>query len=442
MLLYSFVLAVAAVVSAPWWLLRMATTGRYREGFAQRLGRVPLALRTFAADHKILWLHAVSVGEVLAATRLVAELEAALGTDWRVVISTTTATGQALARQRFAVGAEGGSRVFHLPLDFAFAVRAFMRALQPQALVLMESELWPRLLHECSSRNVPVIVANARVSDRSFARTQRFARLWQRMARHVTLFLAQSEQDAQRLARLGARNVQSVGNLKYDVRAPQQSRIAELIKTVAAGRPVIVAGSTTAYDDEDEELSLATAFGGKPKNTFNALLVLAPRHPQRFEDAWQAVIKFHTIRATTLLAGDQSHTTHDAFSIHESTPADIILLDTIGDLASVYSVADIAFIGGSLLPNGGHNPLEAAQFGVPVVMGNSYENFSSIVEKLRNSDAVRIVSDDTQLADAFIDLLANPAAAKVMGERGRQVFDSQQGATARSVAAILEVLSR
>jgi 3-deoxy-D-manno-octulosonic-acid transferase len=250
MTLYSFALAVALVLSAPWWLARMLMTDRYREGLTQRLGRVPAWVREFAQSKHIVWLHAVSVGETLAATRLVAELEDALNANaasdsdekpWRVVISTTTRTGQHLAEQRF-----GTERVFYFPLDFAFAVRAYLRALQPHMLVLMESELWPRLLHECAATGVPVVVANARMSDRSFTRTQRFASLWKRMASRVTLFLVQSEQDAERLRQLGATNVTVTGNLKYDIRAPKQSRIAELIREVADGRPIVVAGSTVA----------------------------------------------------------------------------------------------------------------------------------------------------------------------------------------------------
>ena len=216
MALYSLLLAVGLVVCSPWWLTRMV---RYRAGMAQRLGRVPAALCAAAAGRQVVWVHAVSVGEVLAGTRLVAELETALGAGWVVVVSTTTATGQALAKERFG-GADSG-RVFYYPLDFAWAVRAYLRALRPKLLVLMESELWPRMLVECGRAGVPVAVVNARVSDRSYARAMRVRAVWGRVLRRVNLFLAQSEEDARRLVAMGAcaEAVRAIGNLKYDVRA-------------------------------------------------------------------------------------------------------------------------------------------------------------------------------------------------------------------------------
>ena len=177
MALYSLLLVTVLVVSAPYWLLRMVfsskSRGRYRAGLRQRLGSVPAALRAAVAGRQVVWVHAVSVGEVLAATRLVAELEAALGEGWSIVVSTTTKTGQALAKERF-----GGERVFYYPLDFAWAVRAYLRVLRPKLLVLMESELWPRMLVECGRMGVPVAVVNARVSDRTYARGLRVKAVW------------------------------------------------------------------------------------------------------------------------------------------------------------------------------------------------------------------------------------------------------------------------
>src|SRR6185437_6242757 len=187
MWLYSALLVAAVVVSSPWWVTRMLTTERYREGLREWLGQVPQRLREavgpYADQRKVLWVHAVSVGEVLAASRLVGELETVLrrrGQRWRVVVSTTTRTGQVLARERF-----GAERVFYFPLDFAGPVRAWLKALNPGALVLMESELWPRMLRECESAGIPVIVVNARVSDRSFDRAIKLRRWWGPVLRQV-----------------------------------------------------------------------------------------------------------------------------------------------------------------------------------------------------------------------------------------------------------------
>jgi 3-deoxy-D-manno-octulosonic-acid transferase len=436
MLLYNAFLAAGLVLSSPWWLLRMATTERYREGLRERLGRVPERLRAYVtsvAAGRVIWVHAVSVGEVLAASRLVAELGEALGGDWRVVVSTTTRTGQALARERFRA-----ERVFYFPLDFAWVVRRYLHVLRPAALVLMESEIWPRMLHECAKEKIPVVVVNARVSDRSFKRGMKLCVLWGRALKMVSLWLAQSEEDARRLVALGAQNVRVDGNLKYDVRAPKESRIAELIKEAAAGRPIVVGGSTQG-EDPPEDSPLIRAQSSWP-NAGKPLLVLAPRHPEQFMIVYSMAIEYPTALATELLAGQWSKR------------VEIIVLDTIGDLASVYSIADVAFVGGSLVKRGGHNPLEPAQFGVPVVMGPSFENFRGIVEAMKQAQGILIVGEEklntisprnvsSELSLALIDevqsLLRDRDAALAMGERGRKVFEEQQGATKRAVEAIV-----
>ncbi|MBB5065612.1 3-deoxy-D-manno-octulosonic acid transferase [Granulicella mallensis] len=427
MLAYSLLLTLGLLLSSPWWLLRMATTERYREGLRERLGDVPARLCEAVRGKRVIWVHAVSVGEVLAASRLVGELEAALGEGFRVVVSTTTRTGQALARERF-----GAERVFYMPLDFAWMVRRYLRALKPEALVLMESELWPRMLHECARASVPVAVVNARVSDRSFARTMTVRDIWQYVLRKPSLWLAQSEEDARRLIALGAwgETVKVSGNLKYDVRAPRQSRIAELIREAVAGRPVVVAGSTVGggtNNELNEEEMVIQAWEGRARSEFNALLVLAPRHPERFGLVESVVRKFRFVRAS------------DGVPTQEGS-LEVVLLDTIGDLASVYGLADIAFVGGSLIKSGGHNPLEPAQFGVPVVMGPSFENFRDVVGKMRSSDGICIVQDAEELKLVLVGMLKDREAARAVGERGRQVFEAQQGATARTVEAIVAMV--
>jgi 3-deoxy-D-manno-octulosonic-acid transferase len=214
MLLYSLAVTLALVLSAPVWGWRMLRQGRYRQGLRQRLGDVPQRLKDFVQGRPVVWVHAVSVGETLTAARLIAELEAALP-GYAVVISTTTPTGQQVARERFGV-----DRVFFYPLDLAFAVRPYLHTLQPKLVVLMESELWPRMLVECERANVPVAVVNARVSDRSLPRYMALRRLWQPLLGKLSLLLAQSDEDARRWRATGApaERVHSTGNLKYDVR--------------------------------------------------------------------------------------------------------------------------------------------------------------------------------------------------------------------------------
>ena len=444
--LYSALLVMAVVLSSPWWLWQLLTSERYQEGLGERLGQVPQRLRDavtgYAEQRRVLWVHAVSVGEVLAASRLVTELDAKLKKrkeSWRVVVSTTTRTGQALARERF-----GAERVFYFPLDFGFAVRPYLKLLNPRALVLMESEIWPRVRYECAQAGVPVIVVNARVSDRSFERAMAFRRWWSRVLEQVDLWLTQSEEDARRLMAMGARAevVRAIGNLKYDVRAPKESMVAALIKEAAAGRPIVVAGSTTQDESgsraSSEELAVLRAWReAAADEPLNAFLVLAPRHPERFATVESFALEFRYALVSKWLARES---TKETLVIRGDKPREMVILDTIGDLAAVYEVADVAFVGGSLVKRGGHNPLEPAQFGVPVVMGPSYENFRDIVSTMEKANAIRIVQNSDELKTAFAEMLTNRKAALGMGERGRTVFERQQGATGRAVEAILGAL--
>jgi len=435
MALYSLLLACVLALGAPYWLWRAARGGPgWASGLLARLGRVPGELREAVEGRKVVWVHAVSVGEVLAATRLVAELEHALGDEWSIVVSTTTATGQALAIKRFAgVDREGSARVFYYPLDFAMAVRAYLRALRPRMLILMESELWPRMLAQGRWAGIPVVVANARVSDRSFARGMRVRPVWSRLLRQVTLFLAQSEEDARRLIAMGAaaEAVRAVGNLKYDAAEPRQSEIARWLGGMQ--RVIIVAGSTL---EGEEEMALI-AWEAVLSSKLSPLLVLAPRHPERFRGVEE------------LLAGGKWAKYSGYIRASDCGPErkgnghfDFVLLDTIGDLAAVYGVADVAFVGGSLVPRGGHNPLEPARFGVPVVTGPSYENFRDIVGKMQEAGGIRIVRKGAELKTAFQDLLSNGEGAKAMGGRGRKVFEEQQGATARTMEALRKIIGK
>jgi 3-deoxy-D-manno-octulosonic-acid transferase len=264
----------------------------------------------------------------------------------------------------------------------------------------------------------------------------------------VDLFLAQSEEDARRLVAMGARvdAVRAIGNLKYDVRAAKASRVAELIKEAAAGRPIVVAGSTADrlnYKKLSEDEMAILAWEGRVRREIGALLVMAPRHPERFGEVEATVMEFCYVKASDWRDRNEVNPPF-AKSAKDGAPCrlEIVLLDTIGDLAAVYGVADVAFVGGSLVERGGHNPLEPAQFGVPVVMGTSYENFRDVVGRMQAEDGIRIVQDKAELETALVELLTDREAARAMGERGRRVFEQQQGATGRAVAALVGMVQR
>ena len=422
---YNLALLTALVASAPWWLWRMATTEKYRDGLAERLGKVPPHMRPAGNRRQLIWLHAVSVGEVLAVSRLVGELDRAFP-NHRVVVSTTTRTGQKLARERF-----GFDRVFYCPLDLPWAVRNYLNALRPQILILAETEFWPNLLNSCFRRGIPVAVVNARISDRSWPRYQMLRRLWSPILGNLSIVLAQSQTDADRLTAIGCRpqRVTVDGNLKFDVRAAHEAEATRLLKTLATGLRFVVAGSTL----EGEESALLEAWPRLLATYPDLVLVLAPRHPERFS-AVAALLSSSGIpwaRRSNWKTGDPPVSLG---------VAGILLLDTIGELASVYSLASVAFVGGSLIPAGGHNPLEPAQFGVPIVMGPHYANFRAITDDLLAHHALRIAAKD-ELAAALSDLLSDRPAAAAMGARARQVFEQQAGATARTIDALTLLLN-
>ncbi|MGA9586214.1 MAG: 3-deoxy-D-manno-octulosonic acid transferase [Terracidiphilus sp.] len=424
---YNLALLTALVAGSPWWLWRVATTQKYREGLGERLGSVPLRLRTVNAGGKpVIWLHAVSVGEVLAVSRLVQEIDAAFP-GYRLLISTTTRTGQELARTRF-----GAERVFYCPLDLPWAVRAYLSAVQPQLLILAETEFWPNLLNGCFRRDIPVAVVNARISDRSWPRYQMLRRLWRPILSRLSRILAQTQTDAERLTALGCppELVSVSGNLKFDVRAVVESDATRFLQNQAEGRRFFVAGSTL----EGEESALAAAWPRLLSADPDLVMVVAPRHPDRFEDV-VAVMKSAGIGVMRR----SSWPAHWAGAPRLLRSGEVIVLDTIGELASVYSLACVAFVGGSLVPSGGHNPLEPAQFGVPIVMGPYYANFRAITDDLLTNNAIRIAPKE-DLTRVLIELLNNPDEARQLGERARQVFEQQAGATDRSIAALSEIL--
>jgi 3-deoxy-D-manno-octulosonic-acid transferase len=422
---YNLALIFALVFGSPWWLWKMATTRKYREGLWERLGAVR-ALQGNAC-RPLIWVHAVSVGEVLAVTRLVKALDVALP-GYSVAISTTTRTGQGLARECF-----GAERVFYSPLDLPWAVRNHLAERNPRILILAETEFWPNLLSGCFRRGIPVAVVNARISDRSWPRYRRLRMLWRPILSRLSRVLAQSEIDAERLKAIGClpERVSIAGNLKFDVRVAEESSATRFLKGARAGLRFIVAGSTL----EGEEARLLEVWPRLLEAEPELALVLAPRHPERFGAVASLLQKspFRWIRRSEWPLGAASEP-------QRLERGEIILLDTIGELASIYSLAAVAFVGGSLLPAGGHNPLEPAQFGVPIVMGPHYANFRAIVEDLRSHRAIRIASEG-EFSAALIELLRDSTGAAEMGARASQVFERQAGATGRCVQALIELLA-
>lgn len=427
--LYSSALALGLLLSLPYWLYQMLRHGKYIRGLPERLGKVAVRVseggRSIpnAPAARIIWVHAVSLGEVLAVSRLISEMRRTFP-QHRVLVSTTTDTGQDLARKRF-----GEDNVFYFPMDFAFAIRPYLRVFRPEMVVLAETEFWPnflRIVHASGSR---IAVVNARISDRSWPRYQRFRWALERMLGQIDLFLPQTPEDSTRLQSIGADSsrVQVTGNLKFDVTLPPSPPIVETLrKSLAAENagPVLVCGSTV----EDEEAPLLKAFENLRVGHRRAVMILAPRHPERFDKVAglieQMGIAFHRRSSWS----------------GEPLSGGVLLVDTIGELAALYALADVAFVGGSLVPRGGHNIIEPAQHGVAVVTGNHTENFRDIVWLFQSRDAVRIVGV-SELPLTLMQLLENPAERRALGQRAKQTIQSQMGATSRTLEALKILLS-
>jgi 3-deoxy-D-manno-octulosonic-acid transferase len=424
---YSIALALAVLLSSPWWLLKMLRHGKYRAGVRERLGRVPARLKLSPIVERpagCIWIHAVSVGEVLACSGVIAGLQMRYP-QRRILISTTTASGQALARQRF-----GEENVFYFPLDFAFAIRFWLRALRPELVILAETEFWPNFLHLVHFSGARVAVVNARVSDRSFPRYRRWRFLMRGILRNFDLLLAQTEEDRRRLLAIGAvpDRVRVVGNLKFEVTPPAASPIlAELRSQLAVtdAEPVVVFGSTV----EGEEALLLPAFRIVLDKFPRALLVLAPRHPERF-----------ALVADLLNASGLHFCRRSLWNGGDPLAGTVFLLDSIGELASIYQLATVAFVGGSLVPRGGHNILEPAQAGAAVLTGPHTENFRDIVSIFRRAEAVRIV-DAAEVSPILLELLTNQEARAALARKAQEIVHSQSGATLRTLDAIGGLLS-
>jgi 3-deoxy-D-manno-octulosonic-acid transferase len=422
--LYSATLGVAMLASLPYWLFQMVLHGKYRKGFAERMGRVPARLQLPREGEPVIWVHAVSVGEVLAVAGLVEELRDG-SPQHKIFISTTTDTAQELARKRF-----GEANVFYFPMDFAFAIRPYLRTLRPNMVVIAETELWPNFMRLSHASGARLAAVNARISDRSWPRYRRFRGLLRRVLANVDLFLAQTSEDAARLRDIGAgsERVRVTGNLKFDIPTPALPAVVESLRKSIADNgsgPVLVCGSTV----QGEEPLLLKAFENLLVRQPRAVMILAPRRPERFA-AVASLLQKMSIRYCKRSAWKG-----------EALSGGVLLLDTIGELAALYSLADIAFVGGSLVPHGGHNIIEPAQYGVATLVGNHTENFRDIMSLFQSRDAVRVVGP-AELPLVLMELLANDKERRALGERAAETMRSQVGATARTAGELRQLLAR
>jgi 3-deoxy-D-manno-octulosonic-acid transferase len=429
--LYSLLVYCAAPFAFAVVLWRGLRDRGYWQGLSERFGwglREPTAAA--------IWLHAVSLGEMSAAAPLVRALRLRYPQN-PLVLTTATPTGRARARGLFGDTVD----VRFLPYDTPGAVARFLDCIRPRLAIIMETELWPNLYDACERRGVPLVLASARLSAKSVARYRRFGGLFRRIFSAISLIAAQTREDAERFVAIGAQSARTrvVGNIKFDMQpgAAVIDQGRELRAALGSARPTWIAGSTHAGEEEQVLAAHAELQADRP----DALLLLVPRHPDRF-DGVADLLSRRGLRFTRRSRG----MTPDGGSARDGATASdgatsVVLVDTVGELAVLYAAADAAFVGGSLVPIGGHNLLEPAALGLPLLTGPSQFNAKDIARLLIQQGAALQVADARELAAALIRLLADPAERQRMGTIGRHIVESNRGSVARLLEFIEPLLA-
>lgn len=436
-LLYDLIFFIITLIYLPAYLFKK----KFHQGFFLRLGFLPENLRL----GRPIWIHTVSVGEAMAAKSLIEKLKKAYP-GRRLVISTVTPTGNKIAK---TIAGENDFLTY-LPLDFSFIVRRVIDKINPSLFVIAETEIWPNLIAYLYKKNIPVIIVNGRISDRSFKGYRRIKFLFKPVLNKIRLFSVQSKQDADRLGCLGVgdERVRITGNMKFDVikdcREPKETYRIKL--GVKAEDMLIIAGST---HPGEEEIVLGV-YKDLLKDYVNLRLLIAPRHPERARVIEKIILKyrFNSVRVSQLIgfsgapkeeASSQAGVSRTTGRSHDSRQ--IFILDTVGQLVSFYNIADIVFIGGSLIKKGGHNILEPAFLAKPIIFGPNMFNFRDISELFLNNNACILVNDKEQLKARIKDLIDNPFKMGELGRKAKKLFFENQGAAEKTVELIKNILT-
>jgi 3-deoxy-D-manno-octulosonic-acid transferase len=423
--IYNIILAVLSVVFAPLACAALLSRKKYRAGFLEKCGR----LKPRGGAGRPIWVHAVSVGEVMAAVPLIKEIKQRFP-DVPLVVSTITETGNQTAHRNL----KQADRIIYFPFDYPFIVRRVVRAVNPRVFIMLETEIWPNFLRELSRRSTPVLMISGRISERSFRNYKLFSFFFKHVLAQVGRLCMQTAEDAQRIIAIGApqERVLVGGNIKFDLQVPpitlQEQERLRIDFGFAAGQQVFIAGST----HKGEEEIVLSVFAALRRRFPQAALILAPRHPERFDET-EALLR-------------QSGLLYVRRTALQSAPcpqrASVVLLDTIGELFKTYSMGTVVFIGGSLVPIGGHNVLEPAVFGKPVLFGRHMHNFREIARMLRQKQAGIQVAGPEQFSAEALRLFEDPAACEEIGRNAFRVIQENIGAVQRSVAVLEDELGQ
>ncbi len=428
--LYSVLVVAGFVLVSPWFLYQAIRYRKYIESLWQRMGYLPVSFNMDGEPS--IWIHAVSVGEVLTARPLARDLRARYP-RLRLFLSTTTMTGHAIARRHM----QDIDGLFYFPFDLGIFVRRTLELVRPRVFVMVETEIWPNLLRECRRRGVKTAIVNGRLSERSYPRYRLVRGFMRQVLDDIDGFCVQSEESARRFIDLGANpgRVTVTGSLKFDsldveptpsIQSRARDRVLRYFR-IAPSRPVVVAGSTM----KGEDAAVLRAFRRVRSAVPATMLILAPRHLERAADVEQQCRQegFKTVRRSDL-------------AIDAEPRADIVLLDSIGELATIYQLATVAFVGGSLVPTGGHNLLEPAVFGKPIVFGPHMENFAEIADAFLAHAAAVQVRSDRELDEVLTALMTEPIRRARLGAAARALVEANRGAKDKSVEVLSALLPR
>jgi 3-deoxy-D-manno-octulosonic-acid transferase len=425
-LLYTALVLLLAVVLSPWFLYQAVRYRKYIGSLSQRMGRLPVSFNLDGESS--IWIHAVSVGEALTARALIDDLRERYP-GLRIFLSTTTLTGQQIARTRLR-GVDG---VFFFPFDLPPFINRTLRLVRPRLFIMMETEIWPNLLRACRRRDIKTMLVNGRISSRSYPRYRLVRRFFRRVLDDVDRFCMQSDESARRLVDIGAdpQRVLVTGSLKFEsletpglVAGRGASRVLRYFR-IPVGRPVFMAASTL----KGEEAPVLAAFAAIRRAHPNPLLIIAPRKPERFAET-EALARgegLRVIRRTEL-------------AVDAEPRADVVVLDTIGELAHLFQVATVVFVGGSLVDHGGHNILEPAVHGKPILFGPYMQNFAEIAETFLQHQAALQVTGPAELTSASVRLMGDPVERARLGAAARALVEANRGAKPRTLEAIAALL--
>lgn len=408
--IYSLLYLIALIFFLPYEYFRRDKEIRNR-WLKEKLG-----LFSINASKKVLWIHAVSVGEVNAIVPLVKKIQHE--DDYSILITTVTDTGQAIAKRQF----DTSVHIAYMPFDLPFTLKKMFQRIKPDLILITETEIWPNLIRSAKIYSIPIAIINGRISERSFKRYLKIRFFIESVLKDIDIFLMQNEVYSQRIIQLGAdpSSVKVMGNLKFDIEISDKgSRWAKRVK----GR-IIIAGST----HEPEEQIILNAYANVKKIYDDVILIIAPRHPHRFKTVEDILLK------TNIPFLKRSQISNDT----DLTPINIILLDVMGELSSLYKYCDLAILGGSFIPHGGQNPVEPAYWGKGIVCGPHMENFYFIEDFFRVGAAVK--ADSASLSHTLVELLSNQSRLQMMGGSSKNLIEFNRGAVDTTLDIIKDIL--